>query len=252
MKLLKGKVAVVTGGATGIGAAICQVFAREGAQVVVADIDLERAEATAASISAFSVKVDVRYEESVSELFLACDNVYGRLDILVNNAGIVPPKTPVWKLKLVDWEEVMAVNLRGAFLCTKHSLHLLKREGGSIINMSSRMGLFGAPMQSHYCASKFALRGLTEAVAQEIGPYGIRVNSICPGTVDTERFRERIAGRAKSSGTKIEEMIAKSFTDAAALRRVIQPDEIAETTLFLASDSASAITGEHIRIDAGR
>jgi NAD(P)-dependent dehydrogenase (short-subunit alcohol dehydrogenase family) len=252
MGILDGKVAVVTGGGAGIGAAICREFAKAGARVVVADIDGAQAEATAAQFCGLPVVADVRLEDSVSALFAACEVAYQRLDILVNNAGIVPPHASIWELNLVDWEEVMAVNLRGPYLCTKHAMPLLKRQGGSIINMSSRMGLHGAAKQSHYCASKFALRGLTESVAHEAGPHGVRVNSLCPGTVDTERFRERIAGRAKSAGVTAEEIIAKSFTESAALRRVVRPEEVAGTALFLASDAAGAITGEHIRIDAGR
>ena len=252
MKILDGKVAVVTGGGAGIGAAICRDFAAAGARVVVADIDAAQAEAMAAEVSGLPVTADVRFEDSVQALFAACQAAYGRLDILVNNAGIVPPRVAIWELRLADWEEVMAVNLRGAYLCTKHAMALLKRQGGSIINMSSRMGLHGAAMQSHYCASKFALRGLTESVAQEAGPHGVRVNSICPGTVDSERFRARIAGRAESAGITADEIIAKSFVETAALRRIIQPEEVAGAALFLASDAAAAITGEHLRIDAGR
>ena len=252
MKILDGKVAVVTGGAAGIGEAICSAFAEAGASVVVADIDAAETKTTAARISGLPVVADVRLEDSVSALFAECKTAFGRLDVLVNNAGIVPPQANIWELDLADWQAVMAVNVRGVFLCTKHAMPLLKRQGGSIINMSSRMGLHGGAMQSHYSASKFALRGMTESVAQEAGPHGVRVNSICPGTVDTERFRARIAGRAEAAGVTADEIIAKSFTASAALRRVVQPEEVAGTALFLASDAASAITGEHIRIDAGR
>ena len=252
MNLLAGKVAVVTGGAAGIGGAICRKFAGEGARVVVADIDAALAKSMAAEISGLGIAVDVRDEAAVKAVFSECESAYGRLDILVNNAGVVPPQANIWEIDLADWQIVLDVNLRGAFLCTKHAMPLLMENGGSILNMSSRMGLHGAPMQSHYSASKFAIRGLTESVAREAGPFGIRVNSICPGTVDTARFRERIAGRATAAGITETELIARSFTDPAALRRVIQPEEIADTALFLISDAAAAITGEHIRVDAGR
>lgn len=252
MNLLAGKTAVVTGGAAGIGGAICRKFASEGAIVVVADIDAEPAEAMAEEISGLGIAADVRDEEAVRAVFRECETAYGRLDILVNNAGIVPPQANVWEIDFADWQAVLDVNLRGAFLCIKHAMPLLKVHGGSILNMSSRMGLHGAPMQSHYSASKFAMRGLTESVAREAGPFGIRVNSICPGTVETERFRERIVGRARAAGVTEAELIAKCFTDSAALRRVVQPEEVAATALFLVSDAAAAITGEHIRIDAGR
>ncbi|MCZ0951047.1 MAG: SDR family oxidoreductase [Rhodospirillaceae bacterium] len=252
MDLLAGKIAVVTGGAAGIGGAICRKFASEGAKVVVADIDAALAKSMAEEISGLGVAVDVRDEEAVKAVFSGCENAFGRLNILVNNAGIVPLQANIWEIDLAGWQDVLDINLRGAFLCTKYAMPLLKVHGGSILNMSSRMGLHGAPMQSHYSASKFALRGLTESVAKEAGPFGIRVNSICPGTVETQRFRERIAGRAKEAGITEAELIARSFTDPAALRRVVQPEEIAATALFLVSDAAAAITGEHIRIDAGR
>ncbi len=252
MNLLAGKVVVVTGGAAGIGNAICRKFANEGAKVVVADIDAVLAKSMAEEISGLGIAVDVRDEEAVRVVFDKCENAYGRLDILVNNAGIVPPQANIWEIDLADWQAVLDINLRGAFLCIKHAMPLLKVRGGSILNMSSRMGLHGAPMQSHYSASKFAMRGLTESVAREAGPFGIRVNSICPGTVETERFRRRIFDRAKSAGITEAELIAKCFTGTAALRRVVQPEEVADTALFLASDAAAAITGEHIRIDAGR
>ena len=252
MNLLAGKIAVVTGGATGIGGAICRTFAGEGAKVVVADIDAARAKSMADEISGLGIAVDVRDEEDVKAVFSECEGAFGRLDILINNAGIVPPKANIWEIDLADWQIVLDVNLRSAFLCTKHAMPLLRVHGGSIVNMSSRMGLHGAPMQSHYSASKFAMRGLTESVAKEAGPFGIRVNSICPGTVDTARFRERIAGRAKAAGITEAELIARSFTEPAALRRVVQPEEIAATALFLVSDAAAAITGEHVRVDAGR
>ena len=252
MNLLAEKIVVVTGGAAGIGAAICRLFAGEGAKVVVADIDATLAKSLAEEISGLGIAVDVRDEEAVRAVFSECESAYGRLDILVNNAGIVPPQVNIWEIDLADWQVVLDINLRGAFLCTKHAMPLLKIHGGSILNMSSRMGLHGAPMQSHYSASKFAMRGLTESVAREAGPFGVRVNSICPGTVETERFRERIAGRAKAAGITEAELLAESFTGPAALRRVVQPEEIAATALFLVSDAAAAITGEHIRIDAGR
>ena len=252
MNLLDGKVAVVTGGAAGIGGAICRKFASEGAKVVVADIDAAHAKSMAEEIAGLGIAVDIRDEQSVRAVFDKCENTFGGLDILVNNAGIVPPQANIWEIDLADWQVVLDINLRGAFLCIKHAMPLLKARGGSILNMSSRMGIHGAPMQSHYSASKFAMRGLTESVAKETGPFGVRVNSICPGTVETERFRSRIACRAKTAGITEAELVAKHFTDTAALRRVVQPEEVAETALFLVSDAAAAITGEHIRIDAGR
>lgn len=252
MGVLDDRVAVVTGGGRGIGEAICRRFASEGCKVVVADRDADAAAQVAREISGVAATADVSQEDSVAALFATCEGTYQRLEILVNNAGIVPPKTAIEAMAVADWEEVMAVNVRGTFLCIKHAMPLLERQGGSIINMSSRLGVRGAPGHSHYCASKFAIRGLTESAAQEAGPNGVRVNSLCPGTVATESFRQRVAARAARSGRSTEEVIEASFIATAALRRVIAPEEIAATALFLASDASEAITGEHIQIDAGR
>ena len=252
MGVLDDRVAVVTGGGAGIGEAICRTFARAGCRVVVADKDADGATRVARAVSGFAATADVAREDSVAALFAACEGTYRRLDILVNNAGIVPPQTAIEAMVVADWEQVMAVNVRGAFLCIKHAMPLLERQGGSIINMSSRLGLRGAPRQSHYCASKFAIRGLTESAAQEAGAHGIRVNSLCPGTVDTKSFRQRVAGRAAASKRSTQEVIEANFIATAALRRVIAPEEVAATALFLASDASKAITGEHVQIDAGR
>ena len=250
MGVLDDKVAVVTGGAAGIGKAIASRFAREGARVVIADRD--PGGRVAGEISGLAVTADVSVEDDVAALFEACETAFGRLDILVNNAGVVPPRVAAEDMTMADWDAVIAVNLRGVILCIKYGVRLLRRQGGAIVNMSSRVAFGGTPMQSHYSASKYAVRGITEAVAQEVGAHGIRVNSLCPGTTATERFLERTAMRARIEGRSPAEIIETDFTATAALRRVLQPDEIAEAALFLASDAAGAITGEHLKIDAGR
>ena len=250
MGVLDGKVAVVTGGAAGIGKAIARRFAREGARVVIADRD--PGTRVASAFSGLAVTADVSVEDDVAAVFEACETAYGRLDILVNNAGVVPPRVAAEDMAMADWDAVIAVNLRGVILCIKYGVPLLRRQGGAIVNMSSRVAFAGTPMQSHYSASKYAVRGITEAVAQEVGAHGIRVNSLCPGTTVTERFLERTAKRATIEGRSPEDIIETDFAAPAALRRVLQPDEVAEAALFLASDAAGAITGEHLKIDAGR
>ena len=249
---LNGKVAVVTGGGGGIGEAICRRFADEGSAVVVADRDGDGAARVAAEISGHAVPTDVADEGAVAALFRACDDVHGRLDILVNNAGVVPPRITAEDMEMAQWDAVIAVNLRGVILCTKHAIPLLKRQGGAIVNMSSRLGYHGIRGQSHYSASKFAVRGLTESVAQEVGVHGIRVNSLCPGTVVTDSLMERVGARARAAGRPLAEIIETEFVRPAALKRTITPDEIAQSALFLATDASGAITGTHLKIDAGR
>ena len=249
---LDGKVAVVTGGGAGIGEAICRGFAGEGCRVVVADREAEWGARVADDIAGLAVTADVTSETEVAALFKACEAAYGRLDVLVNNAGVVPSQVTAEDMDMAAWDQVIAVNVRGVILCTKYGVPLLKRHGGAIVNMSSRVGYHGTPLQSHYAASKFAVRGITESVAHEVGPLGIRVNSLCPGTVETERLHERVANRARTSGRTADEIMETTFIKPAALRRTIAPEEIFRAALFLATDASSAITGTHLKIDAGR
>jgi NAD(P)-dependent dehydrogenase (short-subunit alcohol dehydrogenase family) len=250
---LTGKVAVVTGGGTGIGEAIAATFVREGAQVVVASRDASVLERTAAAIGAVAIATDVSDETSVAGLFRATEARFGGLDILVNNAGVTGQVAPAEQLDMAQWDTTMAINIRGTILCIKHAVPLLRRRGGgSIINMSSLMGLRGYPMRAAYTATKFAVLGITEAVAQEVGPDNIRVNALCPGAVNGELMQRVIAARVAAEGRPSEEIIRINYTDKAALRRWVEPSEVADAALFLASAASASITGERIRVDAGR
>jgi NAD(P)-dependent dehydrogenase (short-subunit alcohol dehydrogenase family) len=156
-------------------------------------------------------------------------------------------------MDMAAWDETVAINIRGVMLCIKHAVPLLKRRGGgSIINMSSLMGLRGYPMRAAYTATKFAVLGITEAVAQEVGSDRIRVNALCPGAVNGELMKRVIAERSRKENRPPEEIIRINYTDKAALRRWVEPEEVAEVALFLASDASAAITGDRFRVDAGR
>lgn len=247
------KVAVVTGGGTGIGEAIAATFAREGARVIVAGRTKAVLEQSAARSGAWPIVTDVSNEAEVIALFHATEERFGGLDILVNNAGVTGQVAPAESLDMAQWDATMAINVRGVILCIKHAVPLLRRRGGgSIINMSSLMGLRGYPMRAAYTATKFAIIGITEAVAQEVGRDNIRVNALCPGAVNGELMQRVIAARAKAEGRPAEEIIRENYTDKAALRRWVTPEEVAASALFLACDSASSITGERLRVDAGR
>ena len=249
---LEGKRALVTGAGAGIGEAIARRFAEEGAAVLLVDREGEACEGVARAVGGRAFTVDVSREDAVAELFRACDEGGDGLDVLVNNAGIVPPRVDAEAMDMALWDAVQAVNARGVILCIKYAIPLLKKRQGTIVNMSSLSGIQGRRGHSPYSASKFAVRAITESVAQEVGRHGIRVNSLCPGTVGTASMHTRIAARAAKEGRDPDEVLQTEFIGDAVLGRVIEPAEIADAALFLASEAASAITGEHLRIDAGR
>ena len=251
---LAGKVAIVTGGGTGIGRAIAALFVAEGARVVIAGRKADVLEAAARAIGAQAHVADVTVEAEAERLIGETVARFGGLDILVNNAGITGPVAKAEALDIAAFEETMSINVRGTMLCIKHAVPALRaRGGGSIINMSSLMGLRGStPMRTAYTASKFAVIGLTEVVAQEVGADRIRVNALCPGAVNGELMERVIAARSVAEGRPPEEVIRVHYTDKAALRRWVEPEEVAAAALFLASDASAAVTGERIRVDAGR
>jgi NAD(P)-dependent dehydrogenase (short-subunit alcohol dehydrogenase family) len=251
--MIEGKTAIVTGGGTGIGRAIAEGFAAAGARVVVAGRTPRTIEAVAAAIGGIAVPCDVTKLADVERLFEEARRIAGRVDILVNNAGVTGPIAPVAEVDLAEWRACIEINLVGAMHCLRVAAQVMgAQRGGSIINMSSLMGLRGYPMRSAYSATKFALIGMTEAIARELGPLGVRVNALCPGAVSGELMDAVIARRAAAEGRPAEAIIKESYTDVAALRRWVTPEEVAKAALFLASDASSALTGDRIKVDAGR
>jgi hypothetical protein len=252
-RFLDGRVALVTGGGTGIGAAIARAFAGVGARVVIAGRNAARLSAVAEELGADAFAADVGDEASVAALYGHIDAGPGGPDILVNNAGVTGPVARAADMDIAAWDETMAINVRGTLLCIKYAVPRMRaRGGGSIINMSSLMGLRGTPMRSAYTASKYAVLGITDAIAQEVGVDNIRVNALCPGAVNGELMQRVVAARVAAEGKSIDEIIRANYTDKASLRRWVEPGEVAAAALFLASPAASAITGERLRVDAGR
>ena len=187
------------------------------------------------------VAVDRLFEEARSEL--------GGLDVLINNAGIEGPIGPIEEIPPEAWRRTIEVNLDGQFLCARNAVPLLKSAGGgSIINMSSTAGLGGCPNRAPYVASKWAVIGLTKTLAMELGVFGIRVNAICPGSVEGERINRVIEAHAETLGKDVGEVLA-SYTETNSMRALIQPDEIASLAQFLCAETNAHITGQALSID---
>jgi NAD(P)-dependent dehydrogenase (short-subunit alcohol dehydrogenase family) len=250
---LQDRVALITGGGTGIGASIARTVSDAGARVIIAGRNAARLASAAEQLGAQAIVADVSDEASVAALFTAIDAGAGGPDILVNNAGVTGPVARAADMDVAAWDETMSINARGTLLCIKYAVPRMRaRGGGSIINMSSLMGLRGQPLRSAYTASKYAVLGITDAVAQEVGVDNIRVNAICPGAVNGDLMQRVIAARVKAEGRSADEIIRANYTDKASLRRWVEPEEVAAAALFLASPAAASITGERLRVDAGR
>ena len=248
-----GKVALISGAATGLGQSMAVRLSAEGARVAVADIDTARgndvvAEIQSAGGEAVFVSLDVTNEEAWRAAVAAVESAYGRLDILVNNAGIAIAES-VDKMSLKDWRAVMAVNIDGVFLGTKHAVAAMRRAGGgSIINISSILGLTGEEKLSAYCASKGAVRLFTKAVALECARDGsaIRVNSIHPGYIHTAMMEDTCRRDYGDIRTGLAEL-----GKLHPIGRVGEPEEIAAGVLYLASDESKFVTGSELAIDGG-
>lgn len=242
---LEGRVAIVTGGARGIGAAIGRAFAQEGARVALADVDLAAAQRTAAELPppggpGLALAVDVADGKAIRAMVDQVRAEWGRVDILVNNAGICP-LTPFEEITEAEWDRVLAVNLKGAFLCSQAVVGIMKAQRyGRIINISSVAGKMGGVMVgAHYAVSKAGLLALTWCLARTYAPYGITANAVAPATVDTDLTR-----------AWPEEMRA-SLARSIPLGRLARPEEVAAAAVFLASEEAGFITGEVLDVNGG-
>lgn len=242
---LQGKVALVTGAASGIGAATARLFACEGASIVVADRMSTKAIAEAihaAGGRAIGVEGDVSHADTARKVIDRALATFGRLDILVNNAGVGGPGS-IEATTEEDWDRVLAVNVKSGFLCSKYALpHLRDAGGGVILFTASIAGLEGVLNLASYAASKAAIINLARSMALDHAHEGIRVNVVCPGATDTPMLR----GGLEKSGIPIEVFAARLPT-----RRLVIPEEIAEAFLFLASSAARSITGQTLVIDGG-
>jgi NAD(P)-dependent dehydrogenase (short-subunit alcohol dehydrogenase family) len=246
--LVAGKVALVTGASSGIGRATALAFARQGAKVVVADVTGEGGEETVALVQkaggeAVFVKTDVSKAVEVEALVAKAVATYGRLDCAYNNAGIAGKSKTVVEDTEDNWDRILAINLKGVWLCLKYEIvQMLKQGGGAIVNTASDAGLIGVRRGGAYVASKHGVVGLTKTAALEYAKAGIRVNCVCPGPIDTPML-QGIGGRNQAM---IERMVA-----AQPGGRLGKPEEIAEAAVWLCSDAASFVTGLPMPVDGG-
>jgi len=246
---LKDKVAIITGGAEGIGKAYALGFVKEGAKVVIADINQTEAVALAASITrkgneAIAVKTDVSKVDEVDNMVKKTLEQFGKIDILLNNAAKFhrdpAVRAMVWQMDPVEWEKVIAVNLTGVFLCCRAALpFMIKQKSGKIINVASSLAFFGTTEYSHYVASKGGVVGFTRAICREVGQYNITVNTLCPGYTlsgDLDKMPEQ----------------SKSFEiNTRVLKRAEYPEDLVGTAIYLASSDSDFMTGQAIVVDGG-
>jgi NAD(P)-dependent dehydrogenase (short-subunit alcohol dehydrogenase family) len=246
---LKGRCAVITGAGGGLGLAFALGFAHAGARLVAADLDERTAAATCAAVraevpgaEAVAVTVDVSVQESTEAMARAAIDAFGTVDVLVNNAAVYArlERRPFDEIEVADWDRVMAVNLRGPWLCAKACASALRDGGGAIINVASATVMSGSPLWAHYVASKSALIGLSRVMARELGDHDVRVNALAPGFTLTEASRDLIPD-ADSYGV-----------ERGAIKRSLQPDDIVGAAIFLASEDSAMITGQTFVVDGGR
>jgi len=258
-KLLQGRVAIVTGGAQGLGEAICWRLAREGAHVVVADLNREGAEQVAAGIAAqtgqraVAVGVDVTDEAQVAAMVQRAVDEFGRLDLLVSNAGILVAGA-VDEFPADKWRAVIAVNLVGYFHCAKHAARVMKAQrSGAIVQINSKSGKKGSYKSSAYAASKFGGIGLTQSIALELAEYGVRVNSVCPGNLlDSPLWVDSLYKQYAKKWGITEEEVRQKYVDQVPMKRGCTYEDVCNVVVFLASDQASYMTGQAVNVTGGQ
>jgi len=252
---LKGKVAIVTGGARGIGSNIVEGFAREGANVVIGDILFDVAQELAEKLSkggtkVLAVKTDVSQKSDADNLAAAALKEFGKIDILVNAAGIVRD-TPLVDIEEEEWEQVFAINAKGTYLVNRAVVpHMIAAKQGKVVNISSNSGKDAKAGLSHYGGSKFAVIGITQALAKEMAEYNINVNAICPGILRTDMWERILDTRSARTGVPREEIWARMI-DTIPLKRPQDPQDITNVVLFLSSGVSRNITGEAINVNGG-
>ncbi len=254
---LQNRKAVVTGGGQGIGRQIALRLAREGAIVVIADINQAGSHETAEMIAhgggpeATVIPTDIREEARVIPMVETALGADRRIDLLINNSGIMGPVKSIEDITVAEWDETLAVNLRGMFLCCKHTIPAMKAQGsGCIVNIASITGKRALTERTPYATSKMGVIGLTRTLAAEVGKWNIRVNAVCPGAVTGPRLDRVLAGVMTFSGKSREQVLSERAA-AAALQTFVDPKDVAAVVAFLCSDDAAMITGQDINVCGG-
>lgn len=251
MDNFKDQVVIITGASGGLGKEAAIQFAQQGAKLALCDINLSALNDLSIALSeqgyeVFSQACDVSQEDQVQSFIDNTFTHFGRLDVAINNAGIDPKHSPIADMDTQDFDRVMAINVKGVYLCMKYQIpHLIKQGGGAICNMSSVAGISGAPFMSAYAASKHAVIGLSKSAAHEYGRAGIRINSVCPYITMTDMVEQHL-----KTLDHPEEVLAK-YSKASALRRVAQPEEVARVMLFACDKNNSYMTGQELVVDGG-
>jgi NAD(P)-dependent dehydrogenase (short-subunit alcohol dehydrogenase family) len=255
---LANKTGIITGPAKGMGSAISETLAREGADLVLTGRDVAAIEPVAARIRdmgrrAEVIQADVTDARQVEAMVAQAARFFdGRIDILVNVAGITGPiETPVWEITAEDFEAMLRTNVIGTFLPIKYTLpYMLPRKSGKIVNIGGTSGMRGYRYRAAYSSSKWSVRGLTRTVALDVGKYNINVNAVCPGIVDGPRMQKLCAEKARKRGWTPEQ-VYQEYRDDQALQRITQAQDIANAVLFLASEESRQMTGKEMVVDGG-
>lgn len=238
---------IITGAASGIGLAVARAFYRRGAKIALSDVDESLFAALPADFHCF--RADAADETEMANFMRDALSALGGADVLINNAGIGGPQGDMETLPPEEWRRCVAVGVHGLFYAVRAVAPVMKKQkSGCILNMSSNAGLFGLPGRSPYTASKWAIVGLTKTLAMELGPFGVRVNAICPGSVEGERIARVIKNDAAARGISAEKVRAE-YLRQSSMRRFAEADEIAELALFLASPAGAGISGQAIGAD---
>jgi NAD(P)-dependent dehydrogenase (short-subunit alcohol dehydrogenase family) len=256
---LAGQVAIILGSARGIGAAIAHLFAQEGASLVLVDIEKMKLQLdgvaraiTEAGGSAVASIADCTDDRQVNAMLDATVSKFHKVDILVHSIGYRGPLVPVQEVSEREWDQVLNVNLKSAFLCCRAALKvMIPQKCGSIVAISGTAGKEGMALRGSLCAAKWGLLGLIQTIAKEAGPHGIRANVICPGGMDEPDLREMYAERAKGLGMEFSQL-EKQVLELTPLRKYAKHDEVAKAALFLASSDSSHTTGESLNVSGGR
>ena len=250
--ILNNKVSIITGGATGIGKATVETFAKEGAKVIFCDINkkqglLNQKKFNSMGLDTFFIQADVSNEADVKKMINFVVKKFNKIDTLFNNAGIEQPVTPSHKVDVKIFDKIISINLKGVFLCSKHALPIMmEKKSGAIVNNSSISAFANVGGNIGYASSKGGVMSLTRVLAVEYAKYNIRVNAVCPGVIDTP-MNERNLKRAVNKS-----QLKKKWKTVTPLGRIASPYELAQTVLFLSSNMSSFVTGVGLLVDGGR